>query len=102
MSKFPKLKVENFTVSYSFDTHLNGKKSNHFVSMGFRFDEPITIEEAQILQVQASQIVTVSTVHDAVTRGAIPVSEAKDIIADIKLRHEGLAEKLSENLDPNV
>jgi len=98
----PTLQVENFTVSYSFDTVLNGKKSNHFVSMGFRTSEAVTPEEAQVLQIQASQIVTVSTIHDAVVRGMLPIQEASDLIADVKLRHKGLVEKLSEKFDSDV
>lgn len=101
MNKFPKLKVKSFTVSYAFDAHLNGKKSNNFVSMGFELTEPVSVEEAQILQLQASQIVTAATIHDAVARG-LPTQEASELIQDMKTRHEGMVEKLSEKSDPSV
>jgi hypothetical protein len=102
MSKLPKLQVESFTVSYAFDTHLNGKKANHFVSVGFTTSEPVSTEEAQVLQVKGSQMVTIAAIHDAVARGAISIEEARDLIADVKLRHEGLAGKLSEDLNSGV
>lgn len=102
MSKLPELLVDNFTVSYAFDTHLNGKKANHFVSVGFKTPEPVSIGEARVLQVKASQMVTIATIHDAVARGMIPIEEARDLIADMKLRHEGLAETLSKELNSSV
>lgn len=97
-----KLQVENFTVSYSFDAVLNGKKSSHFVSMGFRLGEPVSIEEAQVYQVQASRIVTEAAIHDAIARGVISVNEASDLIEDSKMRHEGIAKTLSKKLDSSV
>jgi len=99
MDKLSKLRVESFTVSYALDIYLNGKKSNHFVSMGFKLDESISTEEAQVLQVQASQIVTISVIHDALSRGVIQINEARDLIEDAKMRHQGLAGKLSEKLE---
>lgn len=101
MSKLPELQVESFNVSYSFDIHLNGRKSTHFVSMGFRH-EPCSIQEAQVLQVEGSLIVTTAAIHDALARGVIQINEANDLIEDARTRHQGLAKKLFEDLNSTV
>ena len=101
MRELPQLKVESFTVSHALDFYINGRKSNHLVSMSFKH-EPCSIEEAKVLQIKGSEIVTIAVIHDALTRGSIQIDEARDLIEDAKARHQGLADKLTQKLNLDV
>ena len=91
------MKITEFTVSYSFDKYINGQKSNHFVSMKFSPSEPLSLDEIQIAQLQASKLVSTSVIHDAVVRGAISVNEGAEIIEFFNQSHTKLIDKMNSN-----
>jgi len=90
--------VDGFTVSYSFDVYQGGLKSSNFVSMNFKTSRPVTPEEAVILEVTHSSIVTDAAVYDALARGAIDTETANDLIRQSRERHTKIAQKLTDKL----
>lgn len=84
------MKIKNFTVSNAFDTFNNGEKQNHFLSVNFELDDPITLDEFKTVQLDASYRVTVSVIHDALARGSISVEQANERITVLTKRTEQL------------
>lgn len=91
-AKLP-VRVTDYTVSHTFDTHRNGVKSSHFVSMRFSVERPVTPEEAEALAFQSSVIVTRATYYQALARGALTVEEANDLIGGSNENHERIFDK---------
>lgn len=94
----PPVRVTEYTVSYTFDTHRGGQKSSHFVSMRFSAERPMTPEEAEVAAITSSVTVTRAAVYQALARGAIEIEEANEIISRMKQNHEQLHKKLSERV----
>ena len=89
----PAVRVTDYTVSHTFDTHKNGVKSSHFVSMRFSIDRPATPEEAEALAFQSSMVVTRASYYQALARGAITVDEANELIRGARESHEHIFKK---------
>jgi hypothetical protein len=89
-------KVSSFTVSTSFDTHRNGSKHTHFLSMNFVFPEPITPEEAEAEAMKASFTVSKSCYKQALARGQMTVEEVNERIQDLKTNHDALLVKAAK------
>lgn len=92
-TKLPSARVTDYTVSHTFDTHKNGAKSSHFVSMRFSVERPVTPEEAEALAFQSSVVVTRATYYQALARGAITVDEANELIKGSRENHEHIFAK---------
>jgi len=92
-TKLPSARVTDYTVSHAFDTHKNGVKSSHFVSMRFSVEPSVTPEEAEALAFQSSAIVTRATYYQALARGAITVDEANEMIKGSRENHEHIFKK---------
>ena len=96
------MSVESFIVSYAFETHRNGEKTSHFLSAGVKTDSPVSFDEFQLLQLQASYRVSVSTIHNALMRGSMTVNEANDRIGDLKNNYEAIRSKLEKDSNTGV
>lgn len=94
----PDLKVKTFTVSHSFDTYRNGKKSSHFISMNFESIEPLDFEEASIAILKGSKLVTKSVIDTAFVRGDISIDEANELLLVSKTNHDGMIEHRAKKI----
>lgn len=98
-SSLPEPKVTEYTVSYTFDTHKDGGKRSHFMSMKFQTPCPVTEKQAEALAFVSSVTVTRAVIYQALARGTISVDEANELITDMKRNHEHI---YSKKLDPAV
>lgn len=89
-------KVSSFTVSTSFDTHRNGAKHTHFLSMNFVFPEPISAEEAEVEAMKASFTVSKSCYKQALARGQMTVEEVNERIQDLRTNHDAVLAKVAK------
>lgn len=89
-------KVSSFTVSTSFDTHRNGSKHTHFLSMNFVFPEPITPEEAEIEAMRASFTVSKACYKQALARGQVTVEEVNERIQDLRTNHDAMLAQVAK------
>ncbi len=94
--------VENFTVSYSFDTNGGyGRKSSNFLSVTFRLPSPTSIEDFEITRLEASRKVTLWAIQDAVMRGELSSSDAKERIEVLRINYEGMLNAIKKKSGEN-
>lgn len=84
------MKVDGFTVSFSFEKYQGGEKMSSFVAMSFKLDEPLPPEKAALAESEASVYVTRSVILDALARGVISQDTARDMIDSHKVRSDGI------------
>lgn len=87
--------IENFTVSYAFEAGY-GKKSNHFLSMGFRIPPGTDPSQIPMIRLEASKMVSMNVIQDAVMRGELSSEDAKERIEVLKLNFEGMKKSLTK------
>lgn len=92
------MKVDGFTVSFSFDKYQGGEKMSNFVSMSFKLDEPLPPEKAVLAESEASTYVTRSVILDALARGVISQDMARDMIDSHKVRSDGIQTMIRRTL----
>lgn len=89
------LKIDAFTVSYNFDTREYGQKSGNFLSVNFKLTDPVSIDEFEKVRIEASKKVSQWAIHDALMRGELSQSDAKERLTI--LMHN--SEKAQESVD---
>ena len=103
-----KVVVRSATISHGFDTHKAGLKAHHFVSMNVEFvyasgsSTSTSLEEAHLLTLKASEIVTKAAIDTAIARGAISVDEANDRIKASSTNHKSVIEHREKQLKSDV
>lgn len=89
MNKY-ELKIDNFCVSYSFDTYRNGAKRSHFNSVTIRAEPAIELEDFPEIRLQAARKVAAMTIQDATLRMDMSEDEAKEMIRDISENYRNM------------
>ena len=89
------LKVDGFTISYSFEGN-SGKKSSNFVSVNFKLPIPVNVNELDSVRLEASKKVTLWAVQDAVLRGEISQEEARSRVEILRHNFDGMKDKYQE------
>lgn len=105
-SKVPDVSVIEYTVSHTFDTFRDGRKSSHFVSMKFSPSRPLSKIEAEAAALVSSVTVTRATIYQALARGAISIEEANELSSNMKTSHDHIYTKkfepvLKKLMDPS-
>jgi hypothetical protein len=93
------MRVEGFTVSFSFEKYQGGEKMSSFVAMNFKLDEPLPPGEAQLAEAEASSYVTESVILDALARGIVSMDVAKDMIQAFRTRSEGVRSVIRRSMN---
>jgi hypothetical protein len=93
------MKIDSFTISYSFDAGNSGRRASNFVSVNFKLHEPTNIEDVEIMRAEASKKVTVWAIQDALMRGEISSDEAKSRLEIVKSNFDGLKASLSKKVE---
>ena len=92
------MKIDGFTISYSFDTSVYGRKSSNFVSVNFSLPEPVSPDDLDILRLEASKKVTLWAIQDALARGELTQDEAKERLEIIKKNYDGISTALNRKI----
>lgn len=98
MSDDVKVTVDGFTVSYACDIYNQGCKSSSFVSMSFKTSRPVSPEEALVLELKHSSVVTRATYYNALARGLINKEDVKELIDSSEERHQSISSVLDDKL----
>jgi predicted DNA-binding protein YlxM (UPF0122 family) len=88
------VKVKEFTVSCSYDIFRAGDKTSTFVSMNLTMDEPCSVEDFPIIQLDAADQVTRACIYDALARGAFSVEEANAKLLQIETNTKKMKDRL--------
>jgi len=93
--------IESFTVSYSMETHKNGQRESHFVSVAVKPSEPTPVEDLPLLQLRSSLQVTAAVIQNAVSRQSMGYEEATQKLKEIKQNianlEQNILDKRAEN-----
>lgn len=87
--------IDGFTISYSFDAGI-GRKSSNFVSVNFKCPNPLSIEESELMRLEASKKVTIWAIQDALLRGEISQEDAKERFEVLKSNFDGMKSALEK------
>jgi hypothetical protein len=96
------MNVTNFTISYAFDSNTSGfRKSSNFVSVTFSLPNPVDPAQFELTRLEASRKVTVWAIQDAVMRGEMSQSDAKERMEILKHNFDGMSESISKKVNAN-
>lgn len=88
------MKIDGFTISYAFDTNSRNLKSSNFISVNFKLPEPTEVDDVELLRIEASKKVTIWAIQDALMRGELTQSEAKERLEIVKSNFDGFKSAL--------
>lgn len=90
------MKVNNFTVSKSFEVYRNGEKNSYFVSVNVEPDGDMVPEDLPLAQLDVATFVKKACIYNALTDGKLRVEEANELVQDLKDNTALLREKLQK------
>lgn len=88
------LKLQQITVSHSFDTFRGGQKQSHFVSANFGVPDGLEAAEQKAAFLTASRLVSNMVVWTAVARGSVSMEEGNEIIRNQSENHDRMLGKV--------